>query len=131
MEDSILRTVKKAVGLSENDTSFDMDILIQISSAMSNLHQLGIGPAAGVVVESEDEKWDVLDIPQAQLNMAKTFVCLKVRKAFDPPSTSFHIQALDEQIAEQEARLSAYRETLVTQAAQEVPVGEEVVPLWG
>lgn len=128
MEDSILKTVKKAVGVSEDDDSFDLDLLIQISSAMSNLTQIGIGPDAGITVETEAEGWSLLDIPANQLNMAKTFVCLKVRLAFDPPAFSFHIDAIKEQIAEQEARLSAYRETTVTAAAK--PPEEEVV-LWG
>lgn len=131
MEDSILKTVKKAVSISEDDTSFDLDILMNTNSAMSNLHQYGIGPEAGLTVEDENAKWFDLGIPQAQLNMAKTYVCLKVRLAFDPPTTSFHIDAIKDQIAEQEARLSAYRETLL---APEIPlgeVGEEVEALWG
>lgn len=131
MEDSILKTVKKSVGITETDTSFDPDILVYASSAMSNLNQLGIGPDAGIVVEDETTGWSSLGIPQNQLNMAKTFVCLKVRLAFDPPAFSFHIDAIKEQIAEQEGRLSAYRETLL---GPEVPLGEVGDPvevLWG
>jgi hypothetical protein len=131
MEDSILKTVKKSVGIADTDTSFDPDILVYASSAMSNLNQLGIGPDGGIVVEDETTGWSSLGIPQNQLNMAKTLVCLRVRLAFDPPAFSFHLDAIKEQIAEQEGRLSLYRETLL---APEVPlgeVGEEVEALWG
>lgn len=129
MEDSILKTVKKFVGVSESDDSFDLDLLIATNSAMSNLVQIGIGPPAGITVEDDTASWVLLDIPLNQLNMAKTYVCLKVRLAFDPPAFSFHIDAIKEQITEQEARLSAYRETLITAANQ--PEGEEVEALWG
>lgn len=131
MEDSILKTVKKAVGVSDTDDSFDPDLLIYISASMSNLNQIGIGPDAGITVEDEAATWSLLGIPSNQLNFAKTFVCLKVRMMFDPPAFSFHIDAIKEQIAEQEARLSAYRETL---RAPDLPlggVGEEMDALWG
>lgn len=132
MEDSIFKTVKKFVGVSVDDDSFDLDLLIATNSAMSNLVQIGIGPPAGITVEDESASWVLLDIPLNQLNMAKTFVCLKVRLAFDPPAFSFHIDAIKEQIAEQEARLSAYRETLRTASA--LPplgeVGEDLEALW-
>lgn len=129
MEDSILKTVKKFNGVSESDDSFDLDLLIATNSAFSNLTQIGIGPAAGITVEDDTGEWSLLGLPANQLNMAKTFVCLKVRLAFDPPATSFHIDAIKTQIEEQEARLSAYRETLLTNANR--PEGEEVEALWG
>jgi hypothetical protein len=129
VEDSILKTVKKFVGVVPDDDSFDLDLLVATNSAFSNLTQMGIGPAEGITVEDEATSWNLLDIPLNQINMAKTYVCLKVRLAFDPPAFSFHIDAIKEQIAEQEARLSLYRETLITNANR--PVADQVVSLWG
>jgi hypothetical protein len=62
MEQSILKSTKKILNLSVDDTSFDLDILTHINSAFSHLHQLGIGPEAGFVVEDADKEWsDFLD----------------------------------------------------------------------
>lgn len=49
MEDSILQSIKKLLGISKEDTSFDTDIIIDINSEFMTLNQLGIGPKDGFV----------------------------------------------------------------------------------
>jgi hypothetical protein len=48
---SILTSTKKILGVSADDTVFDLDIITHINSAFSTLCQLGIGPATGFMIE--------------------------------------------------------------------------------
>jgi hypothetical protein len=113
MEPSILKSTKKVLGIGPDDTSFDPDIITYINSAFSNLHQLGIGPDDGFVIEDEEGKWADFVTDPALLpyfSLIKTCVYLRVRMLFDPPTTSYLINAMKDQIAEHEWRLSTARE---------------------
>ncbi len=113
MESSILTSTKKILGVDANYTAFDLDIITHINSTFSSLNQLGIGPASGFQIEDASAVWEDLAIPQNQLNMVKSYVYLKTRMSFDPPGTSYLIEAMEKQIREQEWRLSSFREELI------------------
>jgi hypothetical protein len=112
MDTSILRSTKKILGLSDEDESFDLDIITHINSAFSTITDLGLGPVDGFVIDDEEADWADFDatLTTVQLSQVKTFVYLSVRLAFDPPQTSFAINALQEQIREHEWRLNVRRE---------------------
>lgn len=111
MESSILKSTKKILGLSQDYTAFDLDIITHINSAFSVLNQIGIGPLAGYSIDEEDAEWADLNLPTNQLSLVKTYIFLKVRSLFDPPTTSYLIEAVNRQISELEWRLSVLRET--------------------
>lgn len=113
MEQSILTSTKKILGLADDYVAFDLDIITHINSAFSSLNQLGIGPTLGFVVEDAEAEWLDFGVPGNQLSMVRTYVYLKARMLFDPPQTSFHIDAMNKQIEEHEWRLSAFREALL------------------
>lgn len=110
METSILNSTKKILGIADNYTVFDHDIITFINSVFSTLDQLGVGPVGGFSIDGFEDDWSSYDVPANQLQMVKTLVFLKVRMAFDPPTTSFLIEAMNKQIAEQEWRLNVFRE---------------------
>jgi hypothetical protein len=111
MEQSILRSTKKVLQIGPDDESFDLDILTHINSAFSTLNDLGVGPADGFVVEDEYVEWEAyLPGDPIKLSKIKTCVYLRVRLLFDPPATSYHLSAAQEQLREIEWRLSANRE---------------------
>lgn len=112
MSESILKSTKKNLGIEENYNVFDSDILMHINSVFSTLNQLGIGPALGYEIESDSDTWDTFLLGDSRLNAVKTYVYLRVRLLFDPPSTSFHITSIKEQIQELEWRLNAQRENV-------------------
>lgn len=116
MADSILDSTKKILGLSSDYTPFDLDIITHINSTFSILDQLGIGPIDGFVIEDNDPTWDDYSIPSNQLSLVKTYVFLKVRMLFDPPATSYLIEAMNNQIREHEWRLNSSREVIVQEA---------------
>lgn len=112
MEQSVLKTTKKILGIADGDTSFDLDVLAHINSAFSTLKQLGV-VADDVIVEDDELDLESLELPPVQLGLVRTYIYLKVRIAFDPPATSFHIEAFNKQIEEHEGRLSIARESLI------------------
>lgn len=113
MEESILISTKKILGLDESYTPFDLDIITHINSAFSTLDQLGVGPEGGFSIEDATAVWSDFVVPPNQLHAVKTYVYLKVRFVFDPPGTSFLLSAMQEQIKEYEWRLNTFREVVL------------------
>jgi len=108
---SILTGTKKILGILEDYTVFDHDIITHINTAFSTLTQLGVGPAEGFMIEDETAEWvDFIDDTDLQYNSVKTYVYLRVRLLFDPPTTSYLIAAFQDQVRELEWRLNVHRE---------------------
>jgi hypothetical protein len=110
MEQSILTSTKKILGISEDYVVFDLDIITHINTAFSTLTQLGVGPAEGFMIEDDVAVWNDFIVDDAQYNSVKSYVFLRVRQLFDPPSTSYLISAVERQIQELEWRLNVHRE---------------------
>jgi hypothetical protein len=110
MEESILKSTKKILGLDENYLVFDLDVITHINAAFSILNQLGVGPVDGFFIEDETAVWSDFVVPENQLRLVRTYVYLKVRSIFDPPSTSYLIEAVNNQVKEYEWRLNIFRE---------------------
>ena len=111
MDDSILNSVKKTLGLASEYDVFDQDIIMHINSVFSVLSQLGIGPPFGYLIEGEGETWSQFIGTDPRLNSVKTYVYLRVRLLFDPPVTSYVVESVKEQIRELEWRLNVQRES--------------------
>lgn len=111
MENSILKSTKKILGIDPEYTVFDLDIITHINSAFSTLQQLGVGPADGFLIDTDEEEWsDFLEPESNKFNSVKTYVYLKVRFIFDPPTTGYLITAFEKQLTELEWRLNTSRE---------------------
>lgn len=112
MEQSILLSTKKILGIAPEYTAFDLDIITHINSAFFTLTQLGVGPVTGFTIEDAETEWEEFfgTINPNEYNSVKTYVYLKVRQVFDPPTTSYAISAFNDQIRELEWRLNVQRE---------------------
>lgn len=111
MNDSILTSVKKLLGISEECTDFDPDIVMYINSTLMVLTQMGVGDAGGYFIAGADETWqDYLGEKAHATSAIAPYVAAKVRlMGFDPPSSSTGMEALKNTVAELEWRLySAY-----------------------
>lgn len=108
--DSILTSIKKLLGIIEDCTDFDTDIVMHINSVFPALNQLGVGPK-GFSIEDDDTTWDEYLKDDAQINMAKMYIYHKVRLAFDPPSNSAVLASMERMIQELEFRLNVEAET--------------------
>ena len=107
--DSILTSIKKLLGIAEEYTQFDEDIIMHINTVFLNLTQLGIGPEEGFYIEDDTADWeDFVDVESnIPLQAVKSYVYLKVKLLFDPPLSSSVIESTNRMIAELEWRLNA------------------------
>ena len=104
--DSILTSIKKLLGIEEEYTQFDSDIIMHINTVFLNLTQLGVGPAEGFLIEDDSATWDDFIGDSNQLQAVKTYVYLKVKLLFDPPLSSSVTESINRIISELEWRLN-------------------------
>lgn len=114
--ESILTSIKKLLGIAEEYTHFDPDIIMHINSVFMTLTQLGVGPSEGFYIEDSGPYWeDFIDDP-SQLQAVKTYIFLKVKLVFDPASVgSSTLASYERQIQELEWRLNVAAETTKTE----------------
>ena len=105
-EQSILTSTKKLLGIEADYTAFDLDIILHINSVFSTLHQIGVGPSDGFMIEDATTNWNTFTSGNATINSVKSYLYLRVRILFDPPATSFAIEAMRSQVRELEWRLN-------------------------
>lgn len=109
--DSILTSIKKALGLDESYTAFDQDIIMHINTVFSDMEQLGIGPPNGFAIEDKDAVWgDFISEDNARYNRLRTYMYLRIKLLFDSDSQRWSLSAIEAQIAELAWRLSVDRE---------------------
>lgn len=104
--ESILNSIKKLLGPTEDYTHFDPDIVLHINSAFANLHQLGVGPEEGFTITDSEAKWSDYLEDKKTLEFVKAYIYLKVRLAFDPPTIGSVIESVKEAIKEYEWRIT-------------------------
>ena len=104
--DSILNSIKKLLGISNEETHFDSDIIMHINTVFSILCQIGIGPTTSFSITDENAVWDDFIEDYTNFNDIKTYMYLKVKLFFDPPLNSSVLSAIERQISELEFRLS-------------------------
>ena len=104
--ESILTSIKKLLGIAEEYTHFDQDIITHINSALFTLTQLGVGPSAGFSIDDAENVWDDF-VDVSSIEAVKTYVYLNVRLVFDPPTSSTVIDAMNRRLKELEWRLNA------------------------
>lgn len=107
--DSILDTTKKLLGFESDYTAFDLDIILHINTVFFTLTQLGIGPVTGFSIVDKTANWADF-IGAESIHAVKSYMGLRVRLLFDPPATSFVIEAFKKQAEELEWRLNVHME---------------------
>lgn len=121
---SILISIKKMLGIDETYLAFDTDIIININTALMALQQIGVGPDDGLMILGTDEEWGDLLTNDKKVEAAKTYIYLKVKLVFDPPTSSFVVESINKQLDE-----LAWRLMIQTDIPIEDPVVEEEVVL--
>lgn len=106
MEESILNSIKKLLGPSASDEHFDQDIIMNINASISILTQIGLGPSEGFVIEDDSAIWSDLIGEAKNLELVKTYVYLKAKMVFDPPSSGTITESYNKIISEYESRIS-------------------------
>ena len=126
MTDSIFSSVKKVVGLLGDDGSFDEDILLHINSVVSTLRQLGLSIPRDFYVRDDVQTWRDLLGEFRDLDLVKSYMAMKVRLMFDPPSSSFGLKSMEEMAKEYEWRINVLTDQPYSVPVLPSPEGSEV-----
>lgn len=97
---------KKMIGIDQDYTAFDVDIITHTNTAFSILHQLGVGPDEGFEVTDNTQTWTDFMGDDPRLNFVKSWVTLKVKMLFDPPQSSALIDSANRLLSELEWRIN-------------------------
>ena len=111
MDESILESVKKDIGINPEYEEFDSTIIGDINSVFVTLYELQVGPESVFQIESESEFWSDFTDNLVLRNMVRPYISMRVKLMFDPPSSSFVLESLNKQIAEAEWRLNVAAES--------------------
>lgn len=109
--ESILNSIKKLLGIAEDQDHFDADIIMHINSVFSVLTQLGVGPAEGFAIEDDLSTWNDFVEDDKKIQVVKSYMCIKVKLLFDPPLSSAVIASMERIANEFEWRLNVIAET--------------------
>lgn len=116
--ESILTSIKKLLGIAEEYEHFDADLIMHINSVFSILTQLGVGPSEGFMIEDSTATWNDF-IPWSKdnkhallLQSVKSYVYLKVKLLFDPPTSSAVMDSTNKMLSELEWRLNIAAESI-------------------
>ena len=109
--ESILTSIKKLLGITEEYDQFDPDIIMHINSVFMILTQLGIGPTEGFSIEDDTSIWSDFIKDANKIEAVKSYIYLKVKLLFDPPLSSAVIDSTNRLINELEWRLNVAAES--------------------
>lgn len=111
--DSILTSIKKLLGIVEDYEQFDPDIIAHINNVFMTLTQIGVGPSDGFVITDKSSEWSdfVQDTSTMKAEWIKSYVYMKVRLIFDPPSNNAVTEQFNKSIEELEWRFSVAAES--------------------
>lgn len=124
MENGILTSVKKLLGIAEEYKHFDEDIIVHINSVFMILTQLGVGPSEGFSINDEFAVWtDFIGEDNKNFQSVKTYVYMKVKLIFDPPLSSAVLESMNRTISELEWRLNLAADTINSTGGEEIQNG--------
>lgn len=120
MTESILNSIKTTLGLADDYTAFDQEIILHINSVLGTLNQLGIGPDDGFAITDDTQTWEEFlgagpdgNPVEKRYNPVKSYVSIRVKLLFDPPQVGYVLTAMEKMKEEAEWRINAMREDIV------------------
>lgn len=122
--ESILTSIKKLLGISEDYDHFDSDLIMHINTVFTTLTQLGVGPNEGFSIEDESAKWEDFLPDERMIHSVKSYMFMKVKLMFDPPLSTGVIECIKEQIKELEWRLQVIVDSTIIESEEEIQNGE-------
>ena len=116
--ESILTSIKLLLGITEDYEHFDNQIVAHINSVLMILTQLGVGPPDGFIVKDKTDTWNEFIPDGKNLELVKSYIHLKVKLLFDPPSSSVVMESTNRMINEFEWRLNAAAESKTQEVSE-------------
>lgn len=108
MEESILASLTKLLVGDHEDEWFNPDLIMHINTALNRLYSLGVGRKRKhpFAIKGLDETWsEFLGDEYDDLQNVQTYVFLKVKIVFDPPTANAVLQSMNENIRELESMI--------------------------
>ena len=121
--ESILTSIKKLLGITEEYEHFDSDIIMHINSVFMILTQLGVGPSGGFFITDKYATWDEFIPTGKSLESVKSYMYMKVKLLFDPPQSSAVMESMKNMISEFEWRLNLEVDTSMLNGEEEIQNG--------
>jgi len=121
--ESILTSIKKMLGIAEEYTHFDADLIMHINSVFAILTQIGVGPAEGFSIEDDTDVWTDFIQDNKRLESVKSYTYMKVKLLFDPPLISAVIESTNRIISELEWRIQVAADPVKTIEEEEIQNG--------
>ena len=118
--ESILTSIKKLLGIAEEYTHFDADLIMHINSVLSILTQIGVGPAEGFSIKDESSVWEDFVPENSKWELIKSYTYMKVKLLFDPPLSSAVIESTNRIISELEWRIQVAADPVKTIEEEEI-----------
>jgi hypothetical protein len=112
------------LGITEDVTDFDTELIVFINAAMGTLKFLGVGSALIFSISDATATWGQFLGESKLYELAKTYIYMKVKLAFDPPPMSYVLAAFQQIVAEAEFRLTVQADNAVIDA-RPIPIIEE------
>lgn len=117
--ESILTSVKKLLGITEEYEHFDSDLIMHINSVFMILTQLGVGPSEGFFITDKTTTWDEFIPTGKSLESVKSYMYMKAKLLFDPPQSSAVMESMKNMISEFEWRLNIEVDTPTVNGEEE------------
>lgn len=122
--DSILTSIKKMLGIAEEYEHFDADLIMHINSVLSILTQLGIGNPEGFAIYDATALWSDFIPASPKLELIKSYMHMKVKILFDPPTSSSVLESMKRITDELEWRIQVIADPIETAGEEENQNGE-------
>ena len=129
VDDSILLSIKKMLGMEPEFTQFDPDIILHINTIIQVLYQIGLDIPDGFTVVDQNSLWtDYIKDPRYTkiTSLIKQYIFMRVRMIFDPPSSATLATSIQESINEMQWRISQWIDYYEQNEPNEVNKEEEV-----
>ena len=85
--DSILTSVKKLLGIAEECTDFDADIIMYINMALFALVQMGVGPGEGYAISGKENEWTEFVADPVKVDQEQE-ACFRIEEKFSREGTA-------------------------------------------
>lgn len=109
MEENILISIRQFLNIDADDENFDAILIPLINSAFNVLAQLGVIDE-GIRMDDTEMTWEEVIGENVDRELLKEYVAYRTKILFDPPSSSFVLEAMKQMVADDEWRLRAQAE---------------------
>lgn len=122
---TILEDVRKVIGGGLIDHYFDEQICMHINTEIFTLDQLGV--VINHVVVNDETKWTEVIPDIKEFEAIKTWLGLKVRLIFDPPTSSYVMESITSNLNELEFRIQTKADELDKGVIKEDDNGQQYI----